>query len=202
MYIIFFLYLRANKLKNMHRSKFFALLAIVFFSSNVFAQTYTVSDQSTAVVIGTSTLHDWESDVEEINGEANIETSSGQLQDIPKMNLQFTVESIKSGKSRMDRITYEALKSEEHPQITYKILDVVSINGNRVTASGNLSIAGYKKEVMVKGMLMNGGNEIQIKGNHMIDMTEFQIDPPTAMLGAIKVGKDVEFKFDITLIKK
>ncbi|SRR6056297_567652 len=181
--------------------KLFALLVIVFFSLNVFAQSYSVSDQATAVVIGTSTLHDWESDVEEINGEANIETSSGQLQDITKMNLQFKVESIKSGKSRMDRITYEALKSEEHPQITFKILDVLSVNGNRVKASGNLSIAGYKKEVIVEGMLMNGGNEIQIKGNHMIDMTEFQIDPPTAMLGTIRVGKDIEFKFDITLIK-
>lgn len=186
----------------MIRSTLSGILALLFLSSNIFAQSYTISDQSTAVVIGTSTLHDWESDVEEIKGEATIETSSGKLKDIPQMDLQFKVESIKSGKSRMDRITYETLKSEKHPQITFEIQDVLSLNGNQVKASGNLNIAGYTKEVIVEGMLMNGGNEIQVKGNHMIDMTEFQIDPPTAMLGAIKVGKDVEFKFDITLIKE
>lgn len=186
----------------MIRSTLSGILVLLFLSSALFAQSYTISDQSTAVVIGTSTLHDWESDVEEIKGEASIETSSGQIEDITKMDLQFKVESIKSGKSRMDRITYETLKSKKHPQITFEIQDVLSINGNQAKVSGNLNIAGYTKEVIVEGMLMNGGNEIQVKGNHMIDMTEFQIDPPTAMLGAIKVGKDVEFKFDITLIKE
>lgn len=186
----------------MRRSILFVLFAIVFFASNLISQNYTVSDQSTAVVIGSSTLHDWESDVEEIKGQATIETNSGQLTAIPKMNVQFKVESIKSGKSRMDRITYDALKSEDHPEIQFEIIEVLSVNNNKVKAVGNLNIAGFKKKVIVEGILMENGNKIQISGNHMIDMTEFQIDPPTAMLGTIKVGKDIELKFDITFIKK
>jgi polyisoprenoid-binding protein YceI len=186
----------------MRKSILFALFAIIFFTSHLFSQRYTVSDQSTAVVIGTSTLHDWESDVEEIKGQATIETNSGQLTAIPEMSVQFKVESIKSGKSRMDRITYDALQSEDHPEIHFEIKEVLSVQGNKVKASGNLSIAGFKKEVIVEGALMENGNKIQISGNHAIDMTDFQIDPPTAMLGTIKVGKDIELKFDITFIKK
>jgi hypothetical protein len=51
-------------------------------------------------------------------------------------------------------------------------------------------VANYK-------VLSNG--DLQITGSKKIKMTDFNMEPPTAMMGTIKVGDDVIIGFDIVL---
>ncbi|MFT4772331.1 MAG: hypothetical protein ACI9D1_002369, partial [Cryomorphaceae bacterium] len=52
-------------------------------------------------------------------------------------------------------------------------------------------ISGVKRNVSVQGIVESEGNTITVTGAKKIDMTEFDIEPPSAMFGAIQVGKDV-----------
>ncbi len=186
----------------MKLTKTFFVALGVSLCTTLFAQDYTVAKSSTAKIIGTSTLHDWESDVEDISGSATLEFDGTTLKSIPSMELKFAVESIESGKSKMNSITYETLKSKSNPHIIYKVKSVKSVEGDQVTVSGDLTIAGQTKTTDMTGKLVNKGSSVQITAKKKIDMTQFGIEPPTAMLGTIVVGKDIDLDFNITLTKK
>jgi len=184
------------------RAKHLLIISLAFlFSLKISAQSYRVSQNSKAVVIGTSTLHDWESDVEDISGMGTLEFDGSVLKGVSNMELKFKVESIESGKGKMNSITYETLKSESHPYIIYKVREIKSIKGDLVTVTGNLTIAGETRQSEVMGKLVMENGSIRITGKKTIDMTKFDIEPPKAMFGTIVVGKDIDLDFNILLQK-
>jgi polyisoprenoid-binding protein YceI len=163
------------------------------------AQEYKVSPSSKVSVVGTSTIHDWESEIEQVKGSATFKIENGIVISIPQMAITIKTESIESGKSKMNSITYDALKSKTFPNILFELSEVKDIAGNTVIVTGDLMIAGVKRKVSVQGIVELEGNTITITGAKKIDMTEFDIEPPTAMFGAIEVGKDVNILFTLKL---
>ena len=78
-------------------------------------------------ITGTSTLHDWTSKVNEINGDFVFKNEikdkklpkSGSL--VEQIKMVIPVLSIESPRgSTMDKKTYNALKSEEHPNHCFR----------------------------------------------------------------------------------
>lgn len=178
----------------------------IFFSMLIFVQVFNLyaqesfypAEESKMTIAGTSSLHDWESDVGQIDGTAQINITSGNQLTIENLSLSIPVTSIKSGKSSMDKNTYEALKEENHPEITFLMTDHTMNNGNQVQARGKLTIAGVTKEVNIKATYqMVGEDKINFTGTLPIDMTDYNIEPPTAVFGTIKTGKDVTIQYDI-----
>lgn len=150
------------------------------------------------VVKGTSTLHDWEMKTEQASGYVTAETSNGKIEKINEVNLTIKAESLKSGKSSMDNNAYEALKTEKNPNITFNSKNV-TISGDKIKAQGQLTIAGHTNNTVIEGtcqVLSNG--DIKCNGSKKFKMTEYNVDPPTAMFGSIKTGDEVEITFTVT----
>ncbi|QNL21683.1 YceI family protein [Hyphobacterium sp. CCMP332] len=178
------------------------LFLLIFFLAAIqigFAQkTLRLNESSVMYVHGTSTLHDWTSIVEEMTATAEVDMD-GELKDIKSLTTKIKVESIESGKGKMNDLTYEALKSEEHPFISFQLNDIKSIQSGDIIASGKLTIAGVTKNISVKGNYSLSGNKLKISGKKDINMTEFNIEPPTAMFGTIVVGEVVSIEYDLIL---
>jgi polyisoprenoid-binding protein YceI len=64
-----------------------------------------------------------------------------------------------------------------------------------------LSIAGVAKEVKFKTKYDVDGNQITFKGSYTFKMTDFNIDPPTAVMGTIKTGDEVTVRLEIVFTK-
>lgn len=154
---------------------------------------------SSVLIKGTSTLHDWESIVEKTNSQLVV----NNLDDvkIETLNVKVQVLSIKSGKSIMDKLTYKALKAEEHPIITFvfKKGEIVKEYANFIDIKliGDLSIAGVTKNVSVITKINKFGKTIILKGQHTLKMTDFGISPPKALLGTIKTGDEITIEFNL-----
>jgi hypothetical protein len=193
----------------------FGFLFYVVFYVNAQVE-FKIGDESTMTVTGTSTIHDWTSKVNEINGtylfKENIQDKklprSGSI--VEQVILEVPVKSIESPRgATMDNKTYNALKSEEHPNITFEVTDDKIENiANPDTGSfqldvtGNLTIAGFTKEVsLVLDGQKIGLNTLKFKGSFPIDMVTYEVVPPTAMFGQIKTGKDVTIDFELTLVR-
>jgi len=168
---------------------------------------YAIDTQGSEMTItGTSTVHDWTSKVNTIN--ANVLFKSDQTSSLSKgsllnsLSLSIPVKSIESPRgSTMDKKTYDALKSDKHPNITFDLVvnDVTQVSGNsfKIKATGKLNIAGKSKDV---NMTLDGtkeGSAYSFKGSHTLNMKEYDMEPPTAMFGAIVVGEEVTIDFNI-----
>ena len=182
--------------KNVFLSMLFFVMGFALHAQEI----YQPDKESKMTIAGTSSLHDWESDVGQINGSANIDITAGNKLTIESLSLSIPVTSIKSGKGSMDKNTYEALKEKNHPEITFLMTDYTLNNGNQVQAQGKLTIAGVTKDVNINATYqMVGEDKINFTGTVPIDMTDYNIDPPTAVFGTIKTGKDVTLQYNILL---
>lgn len=179
------------------------------------AQTVKLSviEETAMTVTGSSTLHGWTSVVNTVNGSVEIgekmlkkgKAKKGDI--IANVNIAVPVLSIISPRgSTMDKKTYNALKSEENPEITFVLNDnkVSSIAGDtlHINASGNLTIAGktLAVEFPVKGKIISS-DKMSFSGAYKLNMVDYDMEPPSAMFGQIVTGEEVEIKFVLIVSK-
>lgn len=152
--------------------------------------------ESTMKITGTSTLHDWESAVEDFT--ATCKMDGDQMQ---SASFEAKVESIKSGTRAMDQNTYKAMDSGKFPKISFDSSDIIT-DGNHIIVTGALTIAGESRIVRIKLNREQWTPEsLNVSGTYTLNMSDYGIDPPRAMLGTIRTGDEVTIIFDITLYK-
>ena len=176
--------------------KLLLLGTAAFLMSSLSAQTSFKSDASSSKmsVLGTSTLHDWESIVEDFSASASVENGK-----IANVNFTAKVKSIKSGKGGMDKNTYKAMKADNFPNIKFTAKEL-NVSGTNLSGSGQLTIAGKTKTIQSNFSYEKWTDDaFQIRGEVELIMSEYGIDPPTAMMGTIKTGDKVTIKFEILL---
>lgn len=151
-------------------------------------------------VNGTSTLHDWTSDATNVRVSMDADMNKPATERISRAYVQVPVKGIKSSKgSTMDGKTWDALKYKKHPEVTFAFERLTSWNANgALTAVGKLTIAGKTRTETIQANVKSVGNgSYLLSGSKTIKMTDFGMDPPTALLGTIKTGDEVTIKFDI-----
>ena len=162
------------------------------------AQEYSiVTGDSEGIITGTSNVHDWESQAEEFSGTATIETADDSLIDISALEFNVVVDGIKSGKGGMDSKTYDALNKKKYPNITFVLNEVTDLSNGSLTATGELTISGKTNTIeMDVAYELSEDGTLKFTGTQPIKMTDYDVDPPKAMFGAIKAGEDVEVTFN------
>lgn len=106
-------------------------------------------------------------------------------------------ESLKSGKSAMDRNTYDALETKKHKQIQFVLTNITPAGSNTWNAKGNFTIAGVTQPASFEVKSSSSGSNYNFQGRHAFKLTDYKMDPPTALLGTVKTGNDVVIHFNI-----
>lgn len=169
---------------------------------------YTLGSDHKITINGSSNVHDWEETAQTATGDAQVTWNTDGTFAIKSFNLKVSVKSIKSDKgSVMDNKTYDALKADEHPYITFKMLSVKSMtksgNGWSVKVNGDLTIAGFTKNIDISGMVyVKENGKLYIDVSKPLKMTDFKIDPPTALMGTMQVADDITIRFKLNYIMK
>lgn len=194
-------------MRTLHIQSFVCFVLIVLGLSLQAQTSFTIDPASTMTITGTSSMHDWEEDVTEINGTVSASIANGKLTNISDFSLTVPVESIESGKSIMDNKTYEALKSDDHPTVNFNLTEITSINalGSKyvIKGKGQLNVAGVTKNIDVMAAWgLNDSGQLLCKGSYTINMLDYDMEPPVAMMGAMKVGEKVNVKFDLLFNSK
>jgi len=160
-----------------------------------------LEDKSSITIQGTSSLHNWEEKVQKFDVDLVIELKENKVAGIHNASVICESSSIESGNSIMNNKTHDALKAEKHPRIIFKLISVDKLNqqGHNFTgvATGDLTVAGKTKRVQLNFQGSNGGKIISIKGSKEIRMTEFAIEPPTALMGTLKTGDEITISFNL-----
>ncbi len=186
-----------------------ALVSLFWLSgvSNMSLLVYKIDvSKSKITILGTSNVHNWETYAENITGTFEIDRSGKKVKVIKAAKVTIPVTSIGSGKRLMDSKTYDALKADKYPFITFVLKNVISIDNvsdaQKITAAGTLSIAGVTKNVTLNAMAVElSDGRIRLEGTKEIVLSDFGIEPPTAMFGALKTGGKVSVQFTIYVTK-
>lgn len=156
-------------------------------------------------VSGTSTMHDWV--MKSSTGECTVTfvmDASGNITGVSQMNISIPSKALKSGKGGMDKNAYKALKTDNNPNITatLKSANVTTKDNKNYTVKSiiKLTIAGKTLETdLVAQVKKINDNSISVKAEKPLAMKDYDVDPPSFMLGAVKTGNEVVLNFDFIL---
>jgi polyisoprenoid-binding protein YceI len=165
-------------------------------SQNVFRL---LSESSSLQITGTSSIHDWEMKASDFNSEALLQIGHDKTVLINQVEFSCPVAGISSGNRIMDNKTYKALKEEKYPLINFLInpQNNVKLSEDNNIVTGLLTVGGITKEVNLPcNVTFKSSDRFKISGEVPLKMSDFDIEPPTAMLGALKTGDKVVVKFD------
>jgi polyisoprenoid-binding protein YceI len=192
--------------KNFRQVLVYVLFFMIALSGTLYSQTiYKINDSKDIdmKLSGTSTLHKWAMDAKTFSGEAQFGFKSGssdELASIKSLSFSLEVQNLKSGEKGLDKNAYKALKTNKYKDIFYKLISAtVSPEGDNkylVKTIGNLTVAGVTKEVPIDVYcVVNKDASITCNGSKQLKMTDYQVKPPTFMLGAMKTGDAITLNF-------
>jgi len=120
---------------------------------------------------------------------------------IESFEIAIPAASLSSPKADLDKNMHKALKVQEHPDITFRLLRLVAGDGARGTmnAVGMLKIAGVEREVTLGLKTASTDAGLSVKGELTLLMTDYGITPPKAMLGMLKTAPKVTITFETVL---
>jgi polyisoprenoid-binding protein YceI len=162
---------------------------------------------ATIKVLGSSNINNWT--MTSLNAESQGDfkfDENDQLSALSSLSLFIDTKSLKSQLESMDDRTYKAMKADKYPNIIYKLSSAVvtSVEKNRyiVKTTGELTIAGVTQTVAMNlSVLVNTGNIISCTGAQKIKLSDYNIDPPSFMMGAMKVNNDLAIQFNLQYSK-
>lgn len=162
------------------------------------------NESSTMTVYGSSNVRDWTMDVTQLTGAVMLGATDEALPSIQTVEVEVPVQQMVSDKDRLQRHAHEALHKEEYPTISFTASDVevakAETDSFSVVASGDLTIKGNTRSVTLsaKGVQHENG-AINIRGEHRLKLSTFNVERPSLMFGAIKVTDPVRVGFDVVL---
>jgi len=188
-------------MKNLKRILFLGFVLISFATTISAQDAYSVQSHE-VVISGTSNIHDWTAQVMNLTGSAKI--AEGLLTEV---NINVNAKTLKSSKgSIMDSKMQDALNTEKFPKISYELISnkIVSENNGitKISSTGNLTISGESKTIATTSICKTLPNEnIEVSGSFDVLMTNYGIEPPTALFGTLKTANKVTVNFRITFQK-
>lgn len=205
-------------MKFLHWKFILFVTALSFVVSPVLAETLVLEPveepASEVAVIGSANVTDWEARSQNVQGQVEVSQDfwrEGRLSPVedltdteanPRVKVEIPASSLRSVSQSdgMDKNMHKYLKTEQHPMITYDLTLAQADSVERefeLQAQGELSVAGTTKEVSFPTSVSLHEDEeyLTVEGEVDTTMTNFNIDPPTAMFGSIWAHDEITLAF-------
>lgn len=171
-------------------------------SQNLNAQSVyklTADKDASIKVLGTSNVHDWVLTSTILESQGEFKLDDHQLR---SFSFSLNAKSLKSEHESMDNRTYKTMKADQYPKVNYKLTSaiVTELQKNKyaIKTTGELTIAGVTQTILMTiSAIINSDNTITCTGSENIKLTDYKIDPPSFMLGAMKVKNDLTIQFNL-----
>lgn len=133
-------------------------------------------------------------------------TANSNVAYFHETRVEITTVKLDCGNKGINRDLSKALKADEYPKICFELCSITfqdaahSDEWQNVKANADITIAGKTKRVKmdIKAKQMADG-QLSIKSSKAINMSDFGIDPPTVLMGLIKVKDEISLFFDLNI---
>jgi hypothetical protein len=185
------------------------LIAGMLVATPAVAQKFTVTEESKMTIYGSANVTDWEAKAKTITGEIKLrdpdlsDWSGADASLFESVRIAIKVDDIDADSRRMNNNMHGYLKKDRHPEITYRLVEakelaVLDNPGVKLTVRGVINAAGTDKEIVHDvEVRKNDSGGLVVSGSQDLKMTDFGIDPPTAMLGSVRSRDEMTITFEI-----
>jgi polyisoprenoid-binding protein YceI len=180
-------------------------------SGSVRAQNYEISSSSQLQIEGTSSVNSFTCIASKMEGGGTFNRSSKGA-DVVHKTIQMTVPvgNLDCQNRRMNSDLSNALKSDQFPLIRFKLTSVKTLGQKGpaaskeegpiylVEATGVLTLAGESRTIVINLEGLTDSDQRMIgKGSLALKMTDFGVEPPTALFGLVKAKDDITIRFNL-----
>ena len=163
---------------------------------------FTLSQKETFRITGDSNVRAWQAEIQSASGLLTMSSDeSGSINRIETLSLSIQVDQILSESNVLNGTMHNSLKSSEYPQITFTLQEFISAepdaDGLRIQATGVVHAAGVSHPVTMNVRASAHDGTIRFEGTHSLLMSDFDIEPPTAMMGMFRAADEIEILFDL-----
>lgn len=173
--------------------------------------TFVALNESRLWIEGSSNVNQFECRADNYEGEATVpendESASviNASSELLLLKIDIEVDSFDCGKQKMNKDLQEALKADKFPEITFIYQDASLISepqdmndAFRLSVNGLLTVAGTTKEIdfTTEAYYINQ-QRVRAVGQTTINMTDFGVEPPTALMGLIRANEELTVNFDL-----
>ena len=193
---------------------FLRVFITMLLSPVLFAQSeYTVNEwfqieNSEVNIWGTSNVTDYQCILHDLsnNSDLQIQSTSEDLNiNLQNAILTLNCDGFNCNSSPMTRDFLKAIKATTHPYIFIEFLSFQlhdEIKGNPIqentSAKIAVTLAGFRRVYALKlDSLKFAQSSVTVEGQKEIKMSDFNIEPPTAMFGLVKASDMVTIDFTI-----
>tara|TARA_R100001143_G_scaffold52481_1_gene47633 strand:- start:16177 stop:16836 length:660 start_codon:yes stop_codon:yes gene_type:complete len=189
-----------------------SLFALQGLGEVVYSQiTYTPDPSSRLWIEGRSNINEFQCQANQYFAEASLIDNNDQNelqqeeQEQVFLQVEIRVDGFECGKNRMNRDLQDALKSSEYPEITFmfasaEILEMPSSHDQafELEVEGSLTVAGNTRDIRFNARAyFLESHKVRAIGNTTIKMSDFDVEPPTALMGLIKADDELTVNFDL-----
>jgi hypothetical protein len=168
----------------------------------------TLQEGHEMMIDGTSNVRDWDARVKTIN--STVVMNQFDMSDLSSLTadhfetLEFSmpVEDIEAESGKLTSNIHKYLHEKDHPMITFNLstIDSISVDGNTATinATGTINAAGVDKETSMTVQATFENGNVTFSGTQPLLMTDFNVDPPTALFGTIRAKDEIDIVYSLT----
>ncbi len=159
-------------------------------------------------VEGDSTLHAWKAEASQVGIEGLVEVleaSDARLRGtLHQLRVVVPARGLQSDKEGLTKNMWEDLKSEECPQIVFRVErcdcpdEISAGSSGTIALVGTLTVACQERPVTVPATVRWIDRRIRVTGQKELQMSDFGIRP-RRFLGFMRVKDRVVVRFDLTL---
>jgi hypothetical protein len=165
-------------------------------------------DTARVTIAGTSNIHDYSATTTNVRvtrvALAPSVTGPAFWDEIVKpgaieaLDIAVAARTLSSPKEGLDKNMHKALKVEQFPEITFRLVRLEPSAGTLIGV-GKLRIAGVERDVALTLTTQRRGNTLVVKGRLPLLMTDYGVKPPVALLGMLKTDPKVTVTFETVL---
>ncbi len=151
---------------------------------------------------GTSTVRAWSCPAQgimKVTPGTSSEPVPGFPTGVQTVAITVPVLAIECEEEDMRQHLREALNEPAHPEIVYQLEQYTLTGNDTAQTKGTITIAGVTRPIEFDVRLTPSSQGVRSVGETTINMTDFNITPPSLWLGMLNVGEMVRVRFEAVL---
>jgi len=187
--------------------KMICLAFCLFCLGGISAQTYMLESNPSEVltITGASSLHDWTVQAGEVNNIPQEMSVTDGIIDLSAFEISIPISTLDGGRgATMNNKIQKALVATNHPDVVFQLDEdqvIKLVDSESNTIVGELMLAGQSVPILLDVAVSTEGDQLTFTGNEPMKMTDFGIEPPSALFGQIQTKDEIVVVFSLVYKK-